>query len=93
IARKIIARYFHVSDIRNPYGCDTPQTTPGPCANLPAWIANKVVYNDPIDGEGKSAFHDPEFPVLKSMQASASASASPAATPARRTASPAGKAG
>ncbi|MDE3077272.1 MAG: hypothetical protein KGJ86_17795, partial [Chloroflexota bacterium] len=62
VARKIFARYFQVSDIRAPYGCDTAKTTPDRCAAQKVWDGAKVVYNDPVDGEGPSDYHDPEFP-------------------------------
>lgn len=66
VGRKILARYFHVSDVRNPYGCDTPQTTPAPCANYQSWLKSETVYTDPIQRESKSEdFHDPAFPMPK----------------------------
>lgn len=77
VARKILARYFHVSDVRNPFGCDTPQTTPGPCANYVPWLKARNVYTDPIQRESKEEdFHDPSFPMpadTETLLASASA--------------------
>jgi len=81
VARKIMARYFGVSDIRNPYGCDTPQTTPGPCSGYQAWVRSQGVYTDPIQHESKAEdFHDPSFPWVKDVpQPGASASPSSSA--------------
>ena len=71
VARKIFARYFHVSDVRNPYGCDTPQTTPRPCANYQAWVRARNVYTDPIQRESQAEdFHDPAFPMPADVQVS-----------------------
>jgi penicillin-binding protein 2 len=78
VARKILARYFHVSDVRNPWGCDTPQATPSQCAGFPDWVRQRIVYTDPIQRESKDEdFHDPEFPMPKDLQAPPSASATP----------------
>ncbi len=78
VARKILARYFHVSDVRNPWGCDTSQATPSQCAGFPDWVRQRIVYTDPIQRESKDEdFHDPEFPMPKDLQAPPSASATP----------------
>jgi membrane peptidoglycan carboxypeptidase len=80
VARKIFARWFHLSDIRNPYGCDTPQSTPGPCANYQSWVKDQFVYTDPVQRESKEEdFHDPSFPMPKDIQASPSVSPSASA--------------
>ncbi|HEY8694417.1 MAG TPA: penicillin-binding protein 2 [Chloroflexota bacterium] len=88
VARKILARYFHVSDVRNPFGCDTPKATPGPCANYQAWMRARNVYTDPIQRESQAEdFHDPAFPMptdilpepLASTAAKPSAVAKPSA--------------
>jgi penicillin-binding protein 2 len=83
VARKIMARYFHVSDVRNPFGCDTPQNTPAACAGYQSWARSETVYTDPIQRESKDDFHDPSFPLPADLQASpaASASARPSAAP------------
>jgi hypothetical protein len=86
VGRKILARYFGVSDLRNPYGCDTPQTTPGPCAyytSHPGWAeVGSQVYTDPIQRESIAEdFHDPSFPWPKDApQPSASAALPPRPT-------------
>ncbi|HEX6511901.1 MAG TPA: penicillin-binding transpeptidase domain-containing protein, partial [Chloroflexota bacterium] len=68
VARKIFARYFHVSDLRNPWGCDTPQSTPSYCGNYTDWVKQQVVYTDPIQRESKQEdFHDPNFPMPKDI--------------------------
>ncbi|HLY67320.1 MAG TPA: penicillin-binding transpeptidase domain-containing protein, partial [Chloroflexota bacterium] len=62
VGRKILARYFHVSDVRRAYGCDTPQTTPGACSGP---FDQHVVYAD--QHEEPSDFHDPAFPMPKDI--------------------------
>jgi penicillin-binding protein 2 len=80
VGRKMLARYFHVSDVRRTYGCDTPQTTPGACAaNFSTGWANKdrMYYDD--QHEEPSDAHDPEFPLPAEMVAAPSAKVSPSA--------------
>jgi len=72
VGRKILARYFHVSDVRHAYGCDTTKTTPGACDGS---FDKHVVYED--QHEELSDFHDPAFPMPKDMPA---ASATPTAS-------------
>ena len=80
VARKIFARYFNVSDIRSPWGCDTPQLTASNCANYDAWARGRIVYEDPITRESKDEdFHDPRFPLPRDMPVLPSPSASAAA--------------
>ena len=70
VARKIFARYFHVSDVRSPWGCDTLQSTPSYCAKYQDWLRQKIVFTDPIQRESKEEdFHDPAFPLPKDVPA------------------------
>jgi penicillin-binding protein 2 len=62
VGRKILARYFGVSDVRHAYGCDTPKTTPGACGGT---FDRHVVYLD--QHEDESDFHDPSLPMPKDM--------------------------
>jgi cell division protein FtsI/penicillin-binding protein 2 len=87
VARKIFARYFGVSDVRNPFGCDTPQKTPAPCGAFQSWVANRTVYTDAIDRESQAEdFHDPQFPMPKDvvLTPTPTAATKPAATPAAK---------
>lgn len=90
VARKILSRYFHVSDVRNPYGCDTPQNTPAACASYAASVRARFVYTDPITRENRDEdFHDPSFPLPADYPAATAApsggvSGSPKARPAPR---------
>jgi len=60
VARQILARYFHVSDMRLQYGCDTPATTPAACASSVLWQKTSGYYPD--QHEEPSDKHDPRFP-------------------------------
>ncbi|MBV9119457.1 MAG: penicillin-binding protein 2 [Chloroflexi bacterium] len=80
VAQKIFARYFHVSDLRNPWGCDTLQSTPSYCAGYPGWVAARTVYDDPITRESKDEdFHDPSFPWPKDTPLPSASAAPPSA--------------
>ncbi|SRR5581483_2161269 len=83
VGRKILARYFHVSDVRRAYGCDTPQTA-GFCSATfgTGWTnVNQMYYAD--QHEDASDAHDPQFPLPAEMQVSQEARPTPSASPKR----------